>query len=272
MTADHIPGGYILLSRKVVDSFEGRPAWQLKLWIWMLVQANHAHPKAGQKLQRGQLLATLGDLQHAARHRVGNRVWQPSISAVSRFIRRRAERKAIATRNAKRGWIITICNYDHYQTAANYERKAEGAPNARRMQGERPDHRQERKNGKKEEDKDNVPSALCGFDDFWAAWPKHKRKRGKATCRDIWKRNQLAGRTAEVQVALKHSRSGWAADGNEYVPLPATWLRARPWEDDPADAAPAKKWDIDAVLGEERPWTAEDQADYEAYMKQGEDS
>ena len=71
-----------------------------------------------------------------------------------------------------------------------------------------------------------------GFAAFWAAYPK---KAGKADALKAW--NKLApdvvlqeqmGKALEVQ---KQSQQ-WRKDGGQYIPMPATWLNGRRWEDE----------------------------------------
>lgn len=71
-----------------------------------------------------------------------------------------------------------------------------------------------------------------GFAAFWAAYPK---KAGKAAALKAW--NKLApdvvlqeqmGKALEVQ---KQSQQ-WRKDGGQYIPMPATWLNGRRWEDE----------------------------------------
>lgn len=73
---------------------------------------------------------------------------------------------------------------------------------------------------------------LEGFNAFWAAYPK---KAGKADALKAW--NKLApdvvlqeqmGKALEVQ---KQSQQ-WRKDGGQYIPMPATWLNGRRWEDE----------------------------------------
>lgn len=75
-----------------------------------------------------------------------------------------------------------------------------------------------------------------GFAAFWAAYPK---KAGKADALKAW--NKLApdvvlqeqmGKALEVQ---KQSQQ-WRKDGGQYIPMPATWLNGRRWEDEAPQA------------------------------------
>lgn len=78
------------------------------------------------------------------------------------------------------------------------------------------------------------------FETFWAAYPK---KRKKLDALKAWQRlNPSSDLLAEMLSALKWQRQSedWTKEGGQYVPLPATWLRAGQWMDEPeVQVAPA---------------------------------
>lgn len=93
---------------------------------------------------------------------------------------------------------------------------------------------------------------LDGFDAFYAAYPRHE---GKAAALKAW--NKLApdvvlqeqmGKALEVQ---KQSQQ-WRKDGGQYIPMPATWLNGKRWEDE-ATQAQSKENQYDRMSA----WAAE---------------
>ena len=77
---------------------------------------------------------------------------------------------------------------------------------------------------------------LEGFNAFYAAYPRHE---GKAAALKAW--NKLApdvvlqeqmGKALEVQ---KKSPQ-WTKNNGQYIPMPATWLNGRRWEDEAPQA------------------------------------
>ena len=102
---------------------------------------------------------------------------------------------------------------------------------------EQTESKKENKKEKEEENKIEIENKkksydADGFAAFWAAYPK---KAGKADALKAW--NKLApdvvlqeqmGKALEVQ---KQSQQ-WRKDGGQYIPMPATWLNGRRWEDE----------------------------------------
>jgi len=76
------------------------------------------------------------------------------------------------------------------------------------------------------------------FSQFWQAYPK---KRSKGDAEKAWKaikpdEHLLGVILAAVQRA--RTREDWIKNGGEFIPYPASWLRAKGWEDETGIAAP----------------------------------
>ena len=112
------------------------------------------------------------------------------------------------------------------EASEQQEQSASKKENKKEKEGE---NKIEIENKKKSYDAD-------GFATFWTAYPK---KAGKAAALKAW--NKLApdvvlqeqmGKALEVQ---KQSQQ-WRKDGGQYIPMPATWLNGRRWEDEAPQA------------------------------------
>lgn len=81
-----------------------------------------------------------------------------------------------------------------------------------------------------EKDKDRLKAR---FNDFWSAYP---RKTGKGDAEKEWMRLKPNAELFETILnalnAIKETAQ-WKREGGRFVPLPATWLNQRRWEDDP---------------------------------------
>jgi len=70
---------------------------------------------------------------------------------------------------------------------------------------------------------------------FLAFWAKYPRKTGKGEAWSSWRRKIAAGDAPAIMRALEwQTRShDWTKNGGQYVPMPATYLNQRRWEDEP---------------------------------------
>ena len=71
------------------------------------------------------------------------------------------------------------------------------------------------------------------FDAFWGEYP---RKTGKGDAEKVWMRlkpnEELFNTILGALRAIKETAQ-WKREGGRFVPLPATWLNGKRWEDDP---------------------------------------
>lgn len=130
MQEPKIPGGYILISRKIVESeIWDKPPLYIKVWVYLLVQAQHKQYKG---LKRGQLYTSIPEIIEACSWRVGYRKEKPSkdqVFQVIDWLRKshesvyETETKAtmITTTKATQGLLIDIDNYGFYQDPKHYE-------------------------------------------------------------------------------------------------------------------------------------------------------
>jgi hypothetical protein len=119
-----IPGGYILLARKTLESeIMDKPPLYFKLWGWMLLQAKF-RPKNG--LKRGQFKTSIKEMQAAMAHHVGYRKETPTVKQIRKAYEGLTKGSMIGTTKGTDGLIVTILNYDKYQNQKNYEGHHEG--------------------------------------------------------------------------------------------------------------------------------------------------
>lgn len=135
-----IPGGCILLARKIIESaIWDKPPLYLKVWVYLLTRAQHGDYKG---LKRGQLRTSIPELIEACKWRIGARVerpkkeqifqvidWMRSINNSDDTDRTMSEGNAkapmITTTKATHGLLITISNYADYQDFSMYESNGE---------------------------------------------------------------------------------------------------------------------------------------------------
>ena len=130
-----ISGGYILLSRKIIESqIFKKPPLYLKVWIYLLCSAQHGEYKS---LKRGQLYISIPDIVDKCSYMVGYRKIKPSkkqIFDILEWLRNPYERNdegnangtMIVTTKVTHGMLVNIENYGVYQTPKFYESNDEG--------------------------------------------------------------------------------------------------------------------------------------------------
>lgn len=139
MSNPKLNGGYVLLSRKLIESeIWKKPPLYLKVWIYLLSRAQH---KQFKKLNRGQLWTTIPMIQEECSWYVGCRKETPTkdqIFNILEWMRNPANHQElqlfnesndesntkatmITTTKATRGLLVNIENYNVYQDPKSYE-------------------------------------------------------------------------------------------------------------------------------------------------------
>lgn len=116
--------GWIKLHRKVLLSdIMLKPPLYFKLWVWMLFQARFNPSK---KLKRGQFKTSIQEMREAMSHKIGYKKITPTIKQIRGVYTSLALGTMIAHAKVTGGVLITICNYDKYQTKGKSEGHNEG--------------------------------------------------------------------------------------------------------------------------------------------------
>lgn len=154
-----IPGGYFIIARKMFDGeLMDKPPLFMKLWAWML---NSAFWKDGEKLNRGQLLTSVPEMQAAMSYKIGYRTKTPTTDEVRSAYEAFMKAGMITATKAGCGVRISICKYSYYQDFKNYEARDEARDeNPVKPEGI-PNQREGRlKEGEGNESKTSLPSEL----------------------------------------------------------------------------------------------------------------
>ena len=78
----------------------------------------------------------------------------------------------------------------------------------------------------------DIKTIAQNFAQFWEAYPK---KKSKGDAEKAWKKlNPDSSLVAEIQRAVELAKASedWLKEDGKYIPYPATWLRAKGWEDE----------------------------------------
>ena len=143
-----IPGGYIMLARKTIESdIFKKPPLYFKVWVYLLAKAQH---KPANGLQRGELFTTANEIREACAYRIGYRKELPTkkqIYQILGYLKGGFEPSTKGTANGSMngstngtangamiemtkvtgGVKIKVLKFDDYQDAREYEaRKTTG--------------------------------------------------------------------------------------------------------------------------------------------------
>jgi len=255
--------GWILLHRSLLDSkeFSASPA-QFKVLIYLILSANHkARFVRSVEIKRGQCVRSLTRIsddcdlsRKAVRCALSNLAKSGFVNISTPF-------------GAHQGHMITICNYDLYQSQrqstgieginegnneGTNEGNNEGTTNKNDKNGK---ERKERKEGtpalnERSTGAEHVLSEISASGQvqdtsghatsdraasIYAAYPK---KVGRAAAIKAIKAAIKAGvdpaRLLERTEAYAAAVKQWPASEQQYIPHPATWYNHGRWDDDPA--------------------------------------
>lgn len=100
------------------------------------------------------------------------------------------------------------------------------------------------------------------FDTFWAAYPKHQDKQGAKKAFEKLNVDQTLLDLMLSAIAAWKRTDQWTKDNGQYIPMPATWLNRRRWEDDiPVAVQAAKGKTVLAQQYEQRDWKESEMAE-----------
>jgi hypothetical protein len=171
----------IFISRKIVNSeVWSKPPLYLKVWLYLLIRAQHSDYK---DLKRGQVYTSIPEIQDACTYYLGFRKVRPTkdqIYNVLKWLRdptgkisregygdaygSDTEATMIATMKATHGMVVTICNYSFYQDINNYG--SNGESNYGKATGATMPQRQASNINKNEKNGNNVKNVTKIYSDL----------------------------------------------------------------------------------------------------------
>jgi hypothetical protein len=118
-----IRGGYYLKARCIEQSdIAHAPPHAREVFDYFLRKALW---RDGNKLQRGQWLTSYKAIQDDLQWYVGNRPERYKRHQIETAVKLLTKAGAITTARTTRGMIVTVCNYERFQTSDNYESQSE---------------------------------------------------------------------------------------------------------------------------------------------------
>lgn len=89
------------------------------------------------------------------------------------------------------------------------------------------------------------PDPLEGFDEFYRQYPRRQKR---ADAEKAWRKLSPTDRLAAMQALPAHcANPDWLKDNGQFVPLPASWLNGKRWQDE-LDSAGAGQAPVDEIV------------------------
>lgn len=143
-----IPGGFIVLARKMLDSdLMDQSPLVAKLWMWLLLKANW---KDRDKLKRGQLVTTITEMKEAMSHRSGWCKISPTSDQIRSAYGTLRLTARITVQRTTRGMVVTVLNYERFQDISAYAPRTESRDGIATCPAATPHDTEEGKEEKKE--------------------------------------------------------------------------------------------------------------------------
>ena len=211
--------GWIKLHRKLLSWEWYQDGNTLRLFLHLLLQANHAPTKwRGEVIEQGQVLT--------GRHLLSEQTGITEQSIRSSIFNLKSTNE-ITTKQTNRFTVITIVKYREYQIN---DKKSTNTPTSN-LTNNQPtsNHIQELKKNKniKKEDKDCVH-----FQEFYITYPRHEAKQDALKAWTTLKPDEALRSIILAAIEAAKKSEGWLKDGGKYIPLPASWIRGKRWEDE----------------------------------------
>lgn len=229
--------GWVRLHRKIEDNglWFSEPFTKAQAWIDLFLNANHKEGIVNIrgniiKIERGQI--AWSELTMTKR-------WTWSKNKVRRFLKYlETEQQIEQQKDRFITTVITILNYDNYQSDTPDDTAERQQKDSRRYINKNVKNDNNVKNGKKEE-RESVYSKE--FLEFWNVYPS---KVGKGGAYQAWKKAKLPS-LAEILKAVESqsSQEKWKKDNGRFIPNPATWLNQCRWEDEITSIKKNTKYD-----------------------------
>lgn len=250
-----LEGGYILLSRKLVESeIWDKPPLYLKVWIYILTKAQH---KPYKNFDRGELLISIPELIDACSYKVGYRIEKPTKSQIFNILEwlRNSNEGAneddtkdtmINTTKTTRGMVVKVCNYNVYQDPKKYEHNSEGNDEdstKTTMPKRQADTINKNVKNVKNDKKSNMSNKSDNNqmeEDFNKLWELYPNKKGKKDAFNHYKRAIKNGATnKQIQDGIVSYKKDLAKNDWMKPAMGSTWFNKERWDDDYESYQPA---------------------------------
>jgi hypothetical protein len=226
-------GGFFAIDRGVWDHplFAKEKFSEREAWLWMLSAAVWADKRV--RVGKSVIDLKRGQLAFATRFLAQKWTW--AHSKVVRFLKRLEIDTMVTTLATRDATLITICNYDKYQSGRNASETQTGTP---------PETPAERQRNKEEENKQSNNKQITKdpplrSDDwpkdhgdlFWQAYPRKTEKLAAMKKLATLRKSGIVT-FVDLMAGVKRYATAVINTDPKYVKQPTTWLNAGCWADE----------------------------------------
>lgn len=222
--------GWIKIGRKLLDWEWYDTPGMVELWIHLLLRANYEDRKwRGGIIKRGQLITSVSALSEERGY---------SVKQIRTMLTRLEDSGCIVKQGTNKYTIITICNYDTYQTFEDDEGQAKGEQRAN--EGQAKGEQEERfspdpfskdiKEGKKEKETSDIDKSISLVKKEAGASSGEKKRFVKPTVDEVQEYCSEKGYAIDAEAFIAHYESnGWRVGNNpmkSWKGAVVTWVKS----------------------------------------------
>ena len=214
-------GRWVKLYEKLIHSSVFQDSYATHLFIYLLLSAQW---QSGiyKTIFRGSIRALNAGQLVTGRSKIASLLRISPSNVRNALVRLRGIHKIVDYESDNKRTIITILNWDTYQNEISGKDSA--SDNKRTTKGQQKDTNQEGYKERKTE--------IDAFIQFWSSYP---RKESKLDAEKAWKKlNPSKELLEKILSSVERSKTSasWVEENGKYIPLPASWIRKRRWEDE----------------------------------------
>ena len=222
--------GYIKLWRKILDSGMLQNHKLLTFWVWCLLKATHKQRKVIVDFKEVEL----GPGQFIFGRKTAAAELSMSQQSVRTCLKTLKKMGNLSTQATNRYTVITICNWERYQSTENGANQPDSQPFNQQVTSKQPASNQQVTTNKNVKNEKNVKKRHIV--DFDAAWKLYPDKSGKPKAKEAYITARKEGATAvEIAEGLERYKA-YVAEKRKggFTDLKyqngSTWFRQRGWE------------------------------------------
>lgn len=220
-----------------------KPPHYREVFIWLIVNANHkAARSSGRLIQRGQLVRSYNDIRDALSWYVGARKDRYKSRQIENALKWLRKEGMIRTTKTTRGLVITICDYDSYQSEDFSKSVTKGVTKVIGKGEERLTINKNERNKEKDISIIESDSKKIAFNEFWDAYDK------KVGCK-----TKIAKKWNELSLKVQNlimdylPRYKDANPEKKFRKNPESFLNNTTWEDEIINNGTEPKKDLSVI-------------------------